>query len=597
MAERTMHSLIMIRNDTKENWASVNPTLLKGEIGIEMDTKKFKVGNGSTAWNSLGYFGSSVVYGTLSNGVFSDHDADTDALYVDTTTKKIYRYSGSAYVVIGGGSNTLFVGQSGSTSATASSDNGNTYIHLYDSDNSNNQKVKLTGSGFIKVSNDGSNNITIQNTVTHSATGGSTNGANKLVQANASGVIDSSFLSFAGAISTVANNNLTAGKVLISDSNGKIAVASNANASVLNALLKDVALTDIETATSGTYYSLTDLLGQKVDKVNGKGLSTNDFTDALKTKLDGISTGANKVEASSTNGNIKIDGSETTVYELPLATSGARGGIKIGYTTDGQKYPVALSNEKAYVEVPWTNTTYSFTGGTNKFTVTPSGGTATDVTITPSITNNVIYTGSLTSGNLAKWNNTSGTLENGPAYGTTGNSVLVQTNSSGKISVDVLPDSVVGQLEYQGTWNATTPATLSSGPEKGWYFICSTAGGKNPSGGTGTSYAVGDWAVYNGTSWDKIDNTDAVTGVKGGAESSYRIGNVNITATNIGLGNVNNTSDADKPISTATQTALDAKVNTTDVLVIDCGHAGLLSTETGYESTYLGRWETIPTRS
>jgi hypothetical protein len=45
-----------------------------------------------------------------------------------------------------------------------------------------------------------------------------------------------------------------------------------------------------------------------------------------------------------------------------------------------------------------TNTTYSFTGGTNKITVTPSGGTAQDVTVTPSIANNVTYNGSLTSG-------------------------------------------------------------------------------------------------------------------------------------------------------------------------------------------------------
>lgn len=50
-----------------------------------------------------------------------------------------------------------------------------------------------------------------------------------------------------------------------------------------------------------------------------------------------------------------------------------------------------------------------------------------------------------------------------------------------------------------------------------------------------------------------------VQGVKGSAESTYRTGNVDITAANIGLGNVDNTSDASKPISNATQTALNAK--------------------------------------
>ena len=56
-----------------------------------------------------------------------------------------------------------------------------------------------------------------------------------------------------------------------------------------------------------------------------------------------------------------------------------------------------------------------------------------------------------------------------------------------------------------------------------------------------------------------------VTGVKGDAESTYRKGNVNLTPENLGLGNVNNTSDAQKPVSTATQAALDLKANVADV--------------------------------
>lgn len=52
---------------------------------------------------------------------------------------------------------------------------------------------------------------------------------------------------------------------------------------------------------------------------------------------------------------------------------------------------------------------------------------------------------------------------------------------------------------------------------------------------------------------------DYVIGVKGEEESEYRHGNVNITRANLGLENVDNTSDLNKPISTATQAALDAK--------------------------------------
>lgn len=66
-----------------------------------------------------------------------------------------------------------------------------------------------------------------------------------------------------------------------------------------------------------------------------------------------------------------------------------------------------------------------------------------------------------------------------------------------------------------------------------------------------------------GGKWDVLAGSP-VTGVKGNSESTYRRGNVNITKSNIGLGNVDNTSDANKPVSTAQQTALNSKQNITD---------------------------------
>ena len=48
---------IQQRRDTASNWTSANPTLASGEMGIETDTDKFKLGDGSTAWTSLGYGG------------------------------------------------------------------------------------------------------------------------------------------------------------------------------------------------------------------------------------------------------------------------------------------------------------------------------------------------------------------------------------------------------------------------------------------------------------------------------------------------------------------------------------------------------------
>jgi hypothetical protein len=48
-------SSIQVRRDTSSNWTSTNPTLAAGEVGFETNTLKFKIGNGSTAWNSLAY--------------------------------------------------------------------------------------------------------------------------------------------------------------------------------------------------------------------------------------------------------------------------------------------------------------------------------------------------------------------------------------------------------------------------------------------------------------------------------------------------------------------------------------------------------------
>lgn len=79
---------------------------------------------------------------------------------------------------------------------------------------------------------------------------------------------------------------------------------------------------------------------------------------------------------------------------------------------------------------------------------------------------------------------------------------------------------------------------------------------------TGKGLSTNDYTSAEKTKLSGIETgaqKNTITGVKGSAETTYRTGNVNITATNIGLGNVDNTSDAEKPISTATKTALDGK--------------------------------------
>ena len=51
-----MADIVQIRRDTAANWTSANPVLANGEQGYETDTKKMKIGDGSTTWTSLAYF-------------------------------------------------------------------------------------------------------------------------------------------------------------------------------------------------------------------------------------------------------------------------------------------------------------------------------------------------------------------------------------------------------------------------------------------------------------------------------------------------------------------------------------------------------------
>lgn len=79
----------------------------------------------------------------------------------------------------------------------------------------------------------------------------------------------------------------------------------------------------------------------------------------------------------------------------------------------------------------------------------------------------------------------------------------------------VAQSATTGALNYQGTWDASanSPTLTSSVGTKGYYYVVSVAGTTNLNGIT--DWQIGDWAVFNGTAWQKVDNTDAVTSVNG----------------------------------------------------------------------------------
>lgn len=74
---------------------------------------------------------------------------------------------------------------------------------------------------------------------------------------------------------------------------------------------------------------------------------------------------------------------------------------------------------------------------------------------------------------------------------------------------------LLGGVSYQGTWNASTnsPTLTSSVGTKGYYYVVDVAGSTNLNGIT--DWKLGDWAIFNGAAWEKVDNTDAVISVNG----------------------------------------------------------------------------------
>ena len=81
-----MTSRLQQRRDTAANWTSNNPTLANGEIGYETDTKKFKIGDGSTAWTSLAYAATGTVTGvTAGTGLTGGTISTSGTIAVDTS--------------------------------------------------------------------------------------------------------------------------------------------------------------------------------------------------------------------------------------------------------------------------------------------------------------------------------------------------------------------------------------------------------------------------------------------------------------------------------------------------------------------------------
>ena len=81
---------IQLKRDTNSNWSTANTVLAEGEIGINTTTNQFKIGNGSTPWNSLSY--------APINGTVPDIDDITNVTITSASSGQFLKYNGTAWV-------------------------------------------------------------------------------------------------------------------------------------------------------------------------------------------------------------------------------------------------------------------------------------------------------------------------------------------------------------------------------------------------------------------------------------------------------------------------------------------------------------------
>jgi len=162
------------------------------------------------------------------------------------------------------------------------------------------------------------------------------------------------------------------------------------------------------------------------------------------------------------------------------------------------------------------------TAGTNiTLTDTGPGGTVTIASTAGGVSNVATGTG-LTGGPITSTGTISlaNTAVTAGSYGTSIGIPQITIDAQGRITA--ASTIATTSNSYQGTWNASTntPTLTSSVGTLGYYYVVSTAGSTNLNGIT--TWAIGDWAVYNGSAWQKVAasgssafSTLTVTGLTG----------------------------------------------------------------------------------
>jgi hypothetical protein len=582
---------IQVRRGTSSEWTSVNPVLAAGEMGVETNTNLFKFGNGSSTWTSLAYANNSdVAIGEISQ------DAINTALTMGSGLSKTYN-DGANTITINVDTDVVSTKAFATSEATSKAATAQAAAIT--------AAEGYTDEAVAQVSTDINNSLSgyLENSDRYSAGGVAGLDSNvKIIKdqleltgltqnIETSGDIESDHLtSNSGLITsltatdldvtgtlTVSGNTTTVNSTTVSIEDPMIYLGENNQSAILD-LGFVAAYNDGTYQHTGLVRDASDGIWKLFSGVVSEPTTTVDFSSSTKAALSvGGFSADQAVIGDVTNSELQalvgIESSiqdqldnkvETSVLVNPVFTNATLSGtlslpnlsvleanINTGAVSADKIASAAISNAKIQQDAISTTNILASAVTTPKINdLAVTTGKIDNLSVTNekiallAITNaNISATADIEQSKVLNLTTALGlkaTLDS-PTF--TGTVVLPSTTTIGNLSETEIGylDGITSNVQTQITAAGTALSTHESD--------------------TTNIHGIADVADLATKSYADTAESDAITAAGTAADTKISTAVAALTKSSVGLGNVDNTSDANKPVSTATQTALDAKAS------------------------------------
>ncbi len=535
---------LQLRRGIADDWFDANPVLAAGEIGIETDTNTFKFGDGTTAWNSLEYALSGTVddYIALStkgvaNGVAS---LDGSGLIPLAQLPGAAALDAEVSTAVTNHNNaTTSVHGIADTSALATKSYADSAVSTHEADTTSVHGIANTAN---LVTLDANQTLTAKTLASPALTGTPT-APTASVGTDTTQVATTAFVQ--DAIEVVV---------------GAAPAALNTLAEIATSLADNADLSGtLTTAISGKVAksgdTMSGVLNMDTNKITALGTATTDYDATNKFYVDQRTANAVGTHKDTTTNIHGISDTANLVYTGDYRLQDARNPIDLS-VTEGKITDLAVTTAKIANSAVVT----SKLGDTSVTTIKIADDAVTSDKIADnaisqihisdaSVGTNEIDSLAVTTAKIADSAVTTAKIEDLNITEAKINAAAVTADKIGSLAVTEgkIADGAVSTVKIADS--AITTGKIANGTIIDADINASAAIAQSKIDGLGTALDAKLASATAATTYAPIESP-TFTGTVAG-----------VTKAHVGLGNVDNTSDANKPVSTATQTALDLKAN------------------------------------